>query len=109
MNYYPLAKSEIDSIGSLNMQTTIFLTVGASLISLGAGIVINYIFVEKATPESNILTKFGVPILALLGIVFLGLCWATRKKRNGIWETIIDQSSPSNAASGTVTPLSPKA
>jgi hypothetical protein len=70
MNIYPVAEHELESIYTMNMLTTILLTVGVGLISLGIGIVANFSFEEKVTPEGSVLTKFGVPILILLGIVW---------------------------------------
>jgi hypothetical protein len=88
MNIYPVAEHELESIYTMNMLTTVLLTVGVGLISIGIGILVNLAFVDKVTPEGNVLAKFGVPILMFLGLVCMGFCKWTQGKRNAIWAKI---------------------
>jgi hypothetical protein len=97
MNIYPVAEHELESIYIMNMLTTVLLTVGVGLISIGIGIIANFAFADKVTPEGNVLAKFGVPVLILLGIVCISFCKWTHGKRNAIWTKIKSESATTSA------------
>ena len=100
MRIYPVAEHELESLTTMNMLNTALLAVGIGLISLAIGIAANYAFAEKITPEGDVLTKFGAPILAVLGIVAFLFCGFTLKKRNAIWDTIRSESKSTSRADG---------
>lgn len=84
MNIYPVAEHELEAIGTMNVFTTVVLTIGVALISLGAGILINYAFIDKPTPEGNALAKLVAPIFGALGIIFLIMSAWTHWKRKSM-------------------------
>ena len=92
MKFYAVAEHELDSLSMMNTLNSILFGVGVSLISLAVGIIVNFAFTEKVTPEGNVLAKFGAPTLIVFGLVALAVCRGTRQRRQKIWDKILAES-----------------
>lgn len=78
---YAFLETEVDTLSYLNMQATIFYSVGAGLFSLALGIWTGALFADTLTPEGMIASKFVAPLLCILAAVFLKLARGAMQKR----------------------------
>ena len=79
---YGITESEIDELGTLNTQTTIFFSVGTGLCSFGGGLYVNWIMAGMSSLYGEVLGKIGSPICCGIGLVFyvLGIICILRRK-----------------------------
>lgn len=90
-------ENEVSSLSTFNMLTTVFLSVGASLISLAVGIWTNAAFASQPTPEGTILSRFVGPLLCALSLVMFGLAHWAYKTRKSTLDTIRSETKSKTA------------
>ena len=66
MKVYPLSESELDMLGSLTVQITIWLAVAGMAVSAGFTLYIESVLSPEATPEGKVLLTAGPVVCAVI-------------------------------------------
>ena len=93
MKCYTVTDEELGSVSVWNAQTTTFISVGAFILSLGIGFLVDGLFTESLTAVGQLLQMVVGPICVLLSGVFFYLGWQARRTRKNLVDKIKQQSS----------------
>ena len=85
-------ETEIDTLSSLNAQSTLFYALSSALASFAVGIWTNAVFYERLTPAGQFATGVGAPILMLIGVVLFIVATNAWWKRKSTIASIKSQS-----------------
>lgn len=91
---YAIHESDVQQIGGFNTQASIFVGVGAALVSYAVGIWTNASFAERLTPLGEAASTVLAPIIAALGFLSLGLASWAIYRRSAIWSEVGSKSTP---------------
>ena len=89
---YVIPETSLQELSHLNTEATVFFSVGSSLFSIAVAILLASIFEVTLTPIASVLTWFGAPLCAVLGLVFYGLGFNAIRTKTSKLTTIKSES-----------------
>ena len=85
---------ELEVLGMLNVQTTVWFAVAASLFSLAVGIWVTAAYTKEPTPAGTVLTNSGAPLLLILAVIFAAMAGYALRKRHTTISRVFKESLP---------------
>ncbi len=91
---YPVHELEMNMIGTLNAQTTLFSSFATLALGYAGSIWINAAFYTSLTPMGMLAARYIAPLMGCLAAVFALLALFSWSKRRDLWAQIKRQSAP---------------
>ena len=88
MKIYAVTDSEYSALSTQNNQTTIFSSVGFSVISIAVSIWVNSLFYQEIPPVAYLAKMFVAPAVFVLSLVFFWLAYQAHRAGNSTWDSI---------------------
>lgn len=92
MKCYPVHETEMESLATLNTQSTAFFSVGSALIALAAGILTNAAFADHLTAAAMVACLVAAPALVCVAAVYFWLGREATRKRSTLWMRITGEA-----------------
>ena len=89
---FTVLETEFQSLTSLNVQTTVYFSLGSALLSFGLGIWVNAIFYTTLAPIAKLAAVYIAPLFLVLAVVFYGLGIAAYLRRRTALRSIGNNS-----------------
>lgn len=89
---YGIQEQEVESLATLNTQTSLCFSAASSFMTFGLGIGVNAVFADTLTPVAKIVLKLVMPICCVIAVIFAVMGWYARKRGNDTWSRIKSQS-----------------
>jgi hypothetical protein len=93
MKVYAVTEGEVESLSTLNAQTTIFYSVGSFLASAAISIWVNAVFYTEIPPAALVAKYIVAPLVLLVSSAFFFLGWHATRSRRSTWEVLKRESS----------------
>lgn len=90
---YGVDENELNHISSLNTQASVFFSVMSILFTLSFSLLIEGVNTDTPTTAVALLFKYGTPITAAIGVIFLVLGLYNIRTKNSMLKTIKEESS----------------
>jgi len=89
---YALYDTEVETLSALSDDETTAYSVSSFLCAAAIGILTNFAFAEKLTPEGNLLSKVGAPLLLVGSVFYLWRARGFASRRKASWTRIKEES-----------------